>query len=189
MFSAKEFNKPTGGVKIPVGIHEGVTFGGVIKEKTWMDITFYNNDGRSIHTRLFEPSGNRPKEGETVAEALQREQERNARTLTDVMYAVMDAEAVDAFTAPTYQAYQDGALFYLAQKKGALVNIKVVPDYKEKMYPELPSYGFVEAHVPGQPSKLMMSKKDQAAIELMLKRREDENTKSSTPEDSSDLPF
>lgn len=186
MYNAKELNKPQGGtgVKIPVGIHEGITFSGVVKESTWIDINFHNNDGRSIYKRLFNPSGSKPKENETVSDALQREQERNARILSEVMYAVMDAEIVDAFTAPTYQAFVDGALFYLQQKKGALVNLKVVPDYKEKKYPDLPLSSFVEKHVPGTPTTFTFSKGQQGDIAKMLAQRED------TPaSDDSDLPF
>lgn len=188
MFSAKDYNKPAGnGVKIPVGIHEGITFSGVTKEKTWYDVTFHNSDGRSIYKRLFEPTGANPKtaEGETIAEALQREQERNARILTEVMYAVVDKDVVDNFSAPTYQAFVEGAVYYLNQKKGALVNLKVVPDYKEKIYPELPYRNFVEAHIPEQPTTLKMSKKEQEDVEKMLKKRAEDNA----PESSDNLPF
>jgi hypothetical protein len=187
MFSAKEFNKPAGGgIKIPVGVHEGVTFSGVTKEKTWYDISFHNSDGRSIYKRLFEPSGSNPKEGETVTEAIQREQERNARILTEVMYAVLDKEIVDNFSAPTYQAFVDGAVFYLNPKKGASVNLKVIPDYKEKKYPELPLRNFVEAHVTGQAPSLKMSKKELDDVEKMMKKREEERDE---VEASNDLPF
>lgn len=185
MFSAKELNRPVGGgIKVPVGIHEGVTFSGIVKEKTWYDILFHNADGRSIYKRLFEPTGSNPKEGETVLEAQQREQERNARILTEVMYAVLDKELVDAFSAQSYAAFVDGAVFYLTPKKGTLVNLKVIPDYKEKKYPELPLRDFVEKHVAGEPSKLKMSKKEQADIEKMMQKREED-----APNKSDDLPF
>lgn len=185
MYNAKDFNKPQGGgVKVPVGIHEGITFSGVTKEPTWVDVSFHNSDGRSIYKRLFNPTGSAPKEGETVTEALQREQERNARVLTEVMYAVVDAEVVDNFSAPTYQAFVDGALFYLQQKKGALVNLKVVPDYKEKKYPELPLSRFVEKHVPGEATTLAFSKAQQSDVEKMMARRDSES-----PKASDELPF
>ncbi len=189
MYSAKEFrNTPSsGGVKIPVGIHTNITFNGIVKEPKWFDINFGNDEGRSIHKRVFAPTGSRQKENETIQDSIIREEENGIKTLVEVMDAVLGAEVADNFTAPTYAAFVEGAIFLLNQAKGAKVNLKVVPDYKEKMFPELPFSRFVEKPVEGGVSKLKLSKKELEDIQTMVENRQKENDKEAEVENTGGL--
>lgn len=189
MYSAKSFieTPKAGGVKIPVGIHSGVSFSGIIKEPKWFDIQFSNDEGRSIYKRVFAPTGSRQRDGESIQDSILREEENCMKALTEVMVAVLDKEVVENFTAPTFSAFVEGATYLLNMTKGVKVNIKVVPDYKEKIFPELPYSRFVEKHVVGEEPKLKFSKKDLEDIETMVENREKENSKESEVEKTDTL--
>ena len=167
----KDDNSGGGGTKVPVGIHEGADFLGITTESTWSDIN-YGLDGRSIHKRLFVPTGAQPLEGETIQQALDREISRNLGHVVQAMTAVLGKEIVDTFEASDYKGFLAAAAAVLNPKKGSKVNLKVIPDRKEQKYPDLPAYGtYVEQHVEGVPTKLKYSKKESEAIEVMEKNR------------------
>lgn len=163
MYQAKLFqDEPQtsgGGTKIKIGIHADgdVTFGGVLQETGWSDILFLKGD-RSIHKRLFTPSGASPKEGEGIKDALLREEERNLRAIVEVMRALLEPELVENFQAPDYRGFLLSSFTLLNSKKGMPVNLKVVPDWREAKYPDLPLSRFVEKHIPGKACGLFYTK-------------------------------
>lgn len=157
----------SGGVKIPVGIHSGAEFLGITTETTWSDIN-YGYEGRSIHKRLFKPTGGRPKEGETIQQALDRETARNLGQLVQVMEVFLGKDVVDNFEATDYNSFIASASVMLNAKKGTKVHLKVVPDWKEQKYPDLPTYGtYVEILTEGKPTTLEFSKDELKAIGVM----------------------
>ena len=163
-----------GGIKIPVGLHTdgSVMFNGLTTESTWTDINYANQGGRSLHKRLFTPTGASPLEGESITDAKSREESRNIGHIVQVMVAVLDPAVVDAFEAGDYKSFVAGASLLLNDKKGTKVNLKVIPDRKEQKYPDVPSYGtYVERHIPGGVSSLKFSKKELEAISLMESNR------------------
>jgi hypothetical protein len=163
----------TGGTKIPVGIHEGtVVFSGLVTDQTWTDILFSEpTTGRAIHKRLFMPTGSKPKDGETIQDAYNREQKRNLGQITDLMLVFLGPEIVETFEATDYKEFVAKAALLLGAHKNVPVNLKVIPDYKEKMYPELPYSRYVERHNPGSETGLKLSKDDNAAISEMEMKR------------------
>ena len=109
----------TGGTKIPVGVHNGgVFFQGLNNEAGWTDINFSNNDGRSIHKRLFTPTGSFPKNGENIQEAYNREVDRNLKSLVHVMEALLGAEVIETFGAADYKGFISAATLLLTPLKG-----------------------------------------------------------------------
>jgi len=180
MYQAKMFaaelaaDNQGGGIKIPVGIHQdgSTIFNGITSESTWNDINFANQGGRSIHKRLFVPTGSAPKEGETIAEAKIREESRNISHVVQLMTALLSPEVVEQFEASDYKSFVAGAALLLQGQKGTKINLKVVPDWKEGIYPDIPSYGtYVERYVAGVPSTLRFSKKESEAIAQMEDKR------------------
>lgn len=136
-----------------------------------MDINFTNKEGRVIHKRLFTPAGANPKTGENIQEAYNREVERNLVSLVHVMEALLGDDVVETFGAADYKTFVTGAATLLNNLKGTEVNLKVIPDWKEQIYPDLPMRSFVEKHIPGAASALWISKKEQEQIDNMgLKR-------------------
>lgn len=88
------------------------------------------------------------------------------------MTALLSPEVVENFEAPDYKTFVAGAALLLQGQKGRKINLKVVPDWKEGIYPDLPSYGtYVEKYVAGVPSTLKFSKKEIDAIALMEEKR------------------
>jgi len=173
MIQAKLFldsGTSTGGSKIPVGIHQGtVVFSGLTTDQNWTDILFTEpTTGRTIHKRLFAPTGNRPKEGETVLDAKNREQSNRLGQLSNLLLAIVGSEVVETFEASDYTEFVAKASALLNQYKNVPVNLKVVPDYKEKMYSDLPDFGsYVEKHEVGSETRLKFSAKETAAISEM----------------------
>ena len=180
MYEAKLFaaelaaeNKGSG-VKIPVGIHSdgSVVFNGITTETTWYDINFSNKSGKTIHKRLFTPTGASPLENETIQDAKTREESRNIGYIVQLMTELLSPEIVEAFSAVDYKSFVTSAAALLNQQKGTQVNLKVVPDYKEQKYPDLPKYGtYVEKHKVGIPTKLTFSKKELEAVAAMEGKR------------------
>lgn len=122
--------------------------------------------GRSIHKRLFVPTGSFQLEGETIQQAYDRERDRNLAQVVKLLREFI-GEAVGELQAEDYKSFMSKAIVALAPYKGQKVNLKVVPDNKEKRYPDLPYRDYVEKHVPGTPSKLWLSKKELEDIEKM----------------------
>lgn len=171
MFFTKEL--PSGGSKIPVGIHTGnVSFSGITFEDGYYDINFTSDSGQTIHRRLFKPTGNKPKEGETVTEAMLREEGRNITSLADLLKVLLGEETAAQVSAPDYNSFMAKAMLILNNSKGIKVNLKVVPDYRENKYPELPAYRYVERFEEGKGTELAFTKKETEAIEKMHAARQ-----------------
>jgi len=78
------------------------------------------------------------------------------------------SEVVETFEASDYTEFVAKASALLNQYKNVPVNLKVVPDYKEKMYSDLPDFGsYVEKHEVGSETRLKFSAKETAAISEM----------------------
>jgi hypothetical protein len=157
---------------IPVGIHEGVTFSGLVKDGDSIDITFIDTEKRFARKRLFKPTGAMPFEKadkvmETPAEALEREQHRNVVALTYVLSVVGDEASIDKLTAKTYTEFAEKAITITNGFKGTKVNLKVVPKVTKKkeggttVYANIPAYnGYMELYTEGVPSTLNFSQKE-----------------------------
>lgn len=88
------------------------------------------------------------------------------------MTALLAPEVVEQFEATDYKSFIAGAALLLNGQKGVKINLKVVPDWKEGIYPDLPSYGtYVERYVAGVPATLKFSKKEAEAIAQMEDKR------------------
>ncbi len=184
----KEESYSGGGSKIPVGIHTGnIVFNGLSTDSTWTDINFSEvATGKVIHKRLFVPTGGNPKEGESIQDAYNREVTKNLKHIVHIMTALLGDEAVASFSAEDYKTFVANAASLLNEQKGTAVNLKVVPDYKEKMYPELPSYGnYVEKA--GGVSRLSFSKKELEAISEMSANRAKKDDGAMSQEDVDSL--
>lgn len=125
-----------------------------------------DTEGRSIHKRLFVPNGAFQLEGETIQQAYDRERDRNLAQVVKLLREFV-GEAVGELQAEDYRSFMSKAIVMLAPYKGQKVNLKVVPDNKEKRYPDLPNREYVEKHVPGTPSKLWLSKREVEEIQKM----------------------
>jgi len=171
---------PTGGSKIPVGIHSKVMFMGVVQDGSYVDINFQNDSGQQIHKRLFTPDGSRPKEGESAAEAIERQQTNNLKHLVHMLRVVYGDDAVQSIEAPTYDKFIEKCVTLLNPKKGFLVNLKVVFDRSGK-WPDLGFFpsSYVEAFTEGKEVSLKFTKTEQEAI----------NTNSGEKKADDDLPF
>jgi hypothetical protein len=88
------------------------------------------------------------------------------------MTELLSPEIVEAFSAVDYKSFVSSAAALLNQQKGTPVNLKVVPDYKEQKYPDLPKYGtYVEKYKDGVPTNLTFSKKELEAVAAMEGKR------------------
>jgi hypothetical protein len=179
MIQAKMFFEdtlPTGGSKIPVGIHTGVMFMGLVKADGHCDINFQNASGQVIHKRLFVPDGGKPKEGESAADAIERQTGNNIKHVVHLLREIYGDEAVAQLEAPTYDKFIDKALVLLNPKKGFLVNLKVTPDRTGK-YSDLGFFptSYVEAFVEGKECQLRFTKKEQEALDLNAGKKEGED--------------
>lgn len=77
-------------------------------------------------------------------------------------------DVVDNFEATDYNSFIASASVMLNAKKGTKVHLKVVPDWKEQKYPDLPTYGtYVEILTEGKPTTLEFSKDELKAIGVM----------------------
>jgi len=156
----------TGGSKIPVGIHKGVMFMGLVKDTGFCDINFQNSAGQVIHKRLFTPDGSKPKEGESAADAIERQTGNNIKHVVHLLREIYGDESVSQLEAPTYDKFIDKALVLLNPKKGFLVNLKVTLDRTGK-YSDLGFFptSYLEAFVEGKESQLRFSKREQEALD------------------------
>lgn len=166
MIQAKFYFEETPGRsgKLEVGVHSGVQFLGLVKSEDYYDIRF-GSKGSFIHKRLFRPTGSNPQDGETVAEAITREIDRNLKHVVRMMDIVLGDEVVSGFEAPDYDSFMAKAAEALNANKGYLVNLKVIPDRNNK-WPDLGYYpSYVEKHVPGEEPSLKFSAKELERLE------------------------
>lgn len=161
-----EKSLPTGGSVIPVGINKGVMFMGLVKGEGFYDLTFQNKEGQTIHKRLFNPDGSRPKEGESPAEAIERQTGNNIKHVVHLLRVIYGDDAISKIEAPTYEDFMKKTITLTNPKKGFLVNLKVTLDRTNK-YSDLGFFpsSYMEAFVEGQESQLRFSKKEQEALD------------------------
>lgn len=132
------------------------------------------------------PTGGNPKEGETIEQAYQREVAKNLRHVVHVMSALLGDEAIAQFSADDYKTFIANASQLLNEVKGTAINLKVIPDYKEAMYPEIPPYGrYVEKA--GGDLTLSFSKKELEAVEKMVANRANKSDGAMASEDVDSL--
>lgn len=164
----------TGGSKIPVGIHQGVMFMGLVKDDGFIDINFQNSAGQVIHKRLFTPDGQRPKEGESAADAIERQTGNNIKHVVHLLREMYGDDAVSQLEAPTYDKFIDKALTLVNPKKGFLVNLKVTLDRSGK-YSDLGFFptSYMEAFVEGKECQLRFTKREQEALDSSVDKNKD----------------
>lgn len=129
-----------------------------------MDIQFVDSNGRTAHKRLFTPTGENPKQGESITDALKRKEDANITALVGVLRELVP-EAIDTLEAADYKSFVDKAVSLLNGVKGIKVNLKVTPDYVSQKWPELPYDSYVEKFIPGVETKLSFSKKELGDLE------------------------
>lgn len=93
------------------------------------------------------------------------------KSLVSVMEALLGLDVVETFGAPDYKGFMTGASTLLNPLKGLEVNLKVVPDWKEGIYPDLPMTKFVEKYQEGTPTNLRFYKKEEEAVAAMEAKR------------------
>jgi hypothetical protein len=157
----------SGGVKIPVGIHSNgdVIFAGCTEGANFYDLNFTNTRTKQvIHKRLFFPEKIYPNEGESLTQALDR-QENRVLSFPIYLTAILGGDdALKGLEAKDFKGLMQKVCSKLNEFKNDKVNIKVVLD-KSNKYPEIPNYPeFVEKHVPGEHSRLAFSAKELAKI-------------------------
>lgn len=157
--NAKEFldnNGPKEGTKLSAAIHEGVTFKGVeidlSEDKPFLDLNV-EKEGK-VHNRriwLSRPS-------DDAEDWIKEGYERNKVDLTTWLSGVATEEEMKRIEVlDDLKDYANSLVTILNSKKGALLNIKLIPN-KEGKFSEFPRYQkYVEKHIPGQPSKLKYS--------------------------------
>lgn len=109
-----------------------------------------------------------------------REEKRNILHLVALMHLVVGLDVSNTVQAPSYVEFMRKAAAVINNKASQKrYNLKVVKD--KKGYAALPSYpGYVEIHVPGEPSALKFSQKELAALETPV---------DATKPSASDLPY
>lgn len=87
------------------------------------------------------------------------------------MEALLGAEVVETFGAADYKGFIAAATLLLTPLKGTEVNLKVVPDWKEGIYPDLPMTRFVEKYQAGVTPQIRFSKKEEETVDAMIAKR------------------
>lgn len=163
-FDFFEEKLPSGGTKIPVGIHSAVMFSGLVRDQKWWDIKF-TKDGKSIHKRIFVDV--KPKDQESLEDAAKRHAQNNLPHVTKLLRLFLGDETAKNVQATTFEGFLQQAAIFLsgfANNPKGLVNLKVVYD-KDGVYPDLPYFpDYVELHVPGQEPTLQFTPSEQEKI-------------------------
>lgn len=94
------------------------------------------------------------------------------------MEALLGSEVVETFGAADYKGFISAATLLLTPLKGTEVNLKVVPDWKEGIFPDLPMTRFVEKFQSGVTPQIRFSKKEEESVEAMLAKRNAEKEES-----------
>lgn len=191
MIQAKLFFEntlPTGGSKIPIGIHEGIMFMGITKDSGFCDINFQNSNGQVLHKRLFTPDGSKPKEGESAADAIERQTGNNIKHIVHLLREMYGDESVAMLEAPSYDKFIDKAITLVNPKKGFLVNLKVTPD-RTAQYSDLGFFptSYLEAFVEGTKTGLYFTKKEQESLDAYHAKKSAVTLESK--KDEGDLPY
>jgi hypothetical protein len=144
--------------KIPVGIHT-VKFAGITFNGSYVDINFEDNEGRRLHKRLFDPFNVDSVSVGSVQEKIDENVKRNLTLLVTILRTVASDDVARGLDFPSYDEFIKGVSTILDEYRGTLVNIKVVPDWRERRYPELAKYGFIEKYQEGVEPTLKFSEK------------------------------
>jgi len=162
MFSSESAKARRPKPSMPVGIHSKVSYAGGERGTNFTDFFFEDEHGRSRKKRVYDPSPDRVYPYKDKA-GLPTETDHEAYVRTcgqrvDTVYTIVEATAGDVVVeANTYEDYVKKAL--AVAKDGAFVNLKVTYDWKGE-YPDIPDWGFVEAHTDGNEPTLYFTKKD-----------------------------
>ena len=154
---------PKTGAKIPQGIHTNCEVVSVEQgdtgKNTFVDINFKDSEGRFHNKRLWSPTGNYPKDGETTADAIKREELSNLSHVVKIVHIFLGNEALAALSAENYQSLMGKLVSkltpeVLSKKK---VNLKLIydSDGQWSVFGNFPDY--VEECIAGQEPKLKFS--------------------------------
>lgn len=147
------------GIKIPFGIHTNCKVTSLVKGENYVDINFEDQEGRTHNKRLWEPNGKFPKQGETSAEALQRESVENLAHIVKVLHIFLGEESLAAIKAETYEGFIDKAIKAVTPRLNSeTVNLKLIYD-AEGIYSTFGKFpDYIEKYIPEEKSKLSYSK-------------------------------
>lgn len=154
---------PKAGAKIPQGIHTNCSVTSVEQgdtgKNTYVDINFKDEEGRFHNKRLWSPTGNYPKDGETKDEAIKREELSNLSHVVKIVHIFLGNEVLAALSAEDYQSLMTKLVAkltpeVLGKKK---VNLKLIydSDGQWSVFGNFPDY--VEECIPGEQPKLKFS--------------------------------
>jgi len=163
MYSAKKIQEETGSTsnsKMTSGFHTNVTLTGIdVEPGKYVDIHFKNKNGEVHNRRIWPPNPDmiNPRDGESLEEAKQRDEQERLGIITDMLSIVVDD--LDDFSAPTYDQYMLKAKQEIMSNVGdTTFNIKLIPT-KDGKYSEFPRYGkWVTEYSENKPHGLKYSK-------------------------------
>lgn len=144
---------PKAGAKIPVGIHSNCSVVKIEEGKTdknsFVDIIF-ESDGRQLNKRLWKPKGQYPEPGESVADAIIREEKLNLTHLIKLLHIFLGRDSLKGISGD-----YDSMVTKISKQLSSVlstktVNLKVIYDSKGQ-YSDLGKYcDYVEEYVEGQ---------------------------------------
>lgn len=163
-----ELNK--GGAKIPMGIHSECDVVNIEKGENFVDINFkktveINGETKETKTyvhnkRLWEPNGNYPRDGETKAEALEREATRNMSHIVHIAHLFLGKDELNKISGNTYDDFMTNAIKVLTPDvlKKHKVNLKLIYD-SDGIYSTFGNFpDYLELYVEGKEPELKYTK-------------------------------
>lgn len=166
MYNAKSNSEmmPTGttGKKIPYGIHTNCSLSSVNVTDSYMDFNYEDPEGRVHNKRVWFPDPTKPptpKDGESVAEAIQRDGQERAQHITlHLKHINPGDDSWMAVSGASLKAYADNAKRYLDLYKGdGKINLKLTLD-KDLQWSEFSRFPtYLERFVDGQEPNLRFS--------------------------------
>lgn len=164
LFSGKSVlgarRKSTGGKKLPIGIHEGVTLEPATMGDNYFDIHVSNEAGEVQNKRIWFPDENKiyVKQDETFEEAVKRDTLDRLEHLVSLVEVAWDKEVAEGIQAGSFKEFCEIVLELVNKKEGMKINVKLIYD-KAGDYSEFPYFTpYLEKHVEGQKPTLRFSK-------------------------------
>ncbi|WP_333640713.1 hypothetical protein [Mesotoga prima] len=150
---------PKQGLKIPFGIHAACEVVSLEKGDDFVDINFRDSENKTHNKRLWSPKGNYPKDGETTAQALEREAKRSLSHIVKLMSIFLTENDIKAMPALDYDPFIDKAISMLSNKLSTKkVNLKLIYD-SDGVYSTFGNFpDYIEEYVEGQEPTLQYSK-------------------------------
>lgn len=141
--------------KIPFGIHTNCSVTSLEVGDNYVDINFSDSEGRVHNKRLWAPNDKYPRDGETSADALQRESRARLSHIVSLMHIFLGEDVIAKFQANTYEDFILKAVAMLNPKlKTKKVNLKLIYD-ADGVYSTFGNFpDYIEEYVEGVPSKL-----------------------------------